>query len=91
MASIECGIFESLSGSPDGRDAVDYPALIRKVRHAEDAGYGYYFIIEHQSTTYPGVTARILTHPVAGLDGYKEMMRLLEEKEALKVYVNVAE
>jgi alkanesulfonate monooxygenase SsuD/methylene tetrahydromethanopterin reductase-like flavin-dependent oxidoreductase (luciferase family) len=57
VASIECGIFESLSGSPDGRDAVDYPALIRKVRHAEDTGYGYYFIIEHQSTTYPGVTA----------------------------------
>ena len=29
--------------------------------------------------------------PVAGLDSYKEMMRLLEEKEALKVFVNVAE
>ncbi|HZW30902.1 MAG TPA: glucose 1-dehydrogenase [Isosphaeraceae bacterium] len=39
--------------------------------------------------TYPGVTQRILTHPVSGLDRYKEMMRLLEEKEALKVLVNV--
>lgn len=41
--------------------------------------------------TYPGVTQRILTHPVNGLDNYAEMMRLLvEEKEALKVFVNVA-
>jgi threonine dehydrogenase-like Zn-dependent dehydrogenase len=40
---------------------------------------------------YPGVTERILTHPVAGLDNYKEMMRLLADKEALKVFVNVAE
>jgi threonine dehydrogenase-like Zn-dependent dehydrogenase len=40
--------------------------------------------------TYPGVTERILTHPVDGLDQYREMMRLLEDKEALKVYVNVA-
>ncbi|GIX05414.1 MAG: glucose dehydrogenase [Planctomycetaceae bacterium] len=39
---------------------------------------------------YPGVTEQILTHPVPGLDHYAEMMRLLvEDKEALKVYVNV--
>jgi threonine dehydrogenase-like Zn-dependent dehydrogenase len=39
---------------------------------------------------YPGVMQRILTNPVEGLDNYKEMMRLLvEEKSALKVYVNV--
>jgi hypothetical protein len=37
------------------------------------------------------VTEQILTHPVAGLDQYQEMMRLLvEDKEALKVFVNVA-
>src|SRR5436190_1159906 len=42
--------------------------------------------------TYPGVIERILTTPVKGLDNYKEMMRLLvEAKEALKVYVEVAE
>ncbi len=41
--------------------------------------------------TYPGVTGRILTHPVVGLDRYAEMMRLLEDKEALKVFVEVAE
>jgi len=41
--------------------------------------------------TYPGVTEQILTHPVSGLDQYKEMMRLLEDKEALKVYVKVAD
>ncbi|RIK80998.1 MAG: glucose dehydrogenase [Planctomycetota bacterium] len=41
---------------------------------------------------YPGVIKRILTHPVDGLDNYREMMRLLvEDKTALKVFVNVAE
>lgn len=41
--------------------------------------------------TYPGVIQRILTNPVAGLDQYAEMMRLLvEDKNALKVYVEVA-
>lgn len=40
---------------------------------------------------YPGVLQKILTNPVNGLDNYAEMMRLLvEEKTALKVYVNVA-
>ncbi len=40
---------------------------------------------------YPGVLERILTHPVDGLDNYAEMMRLLvEDDDALKVYVNVA-
>ncbi len=40
---------------------------------------------------FPGVTERILTHPVDGLDNYAEMMRLLvEDPHALKVYVNVA-
>lgn len=46
--------------------------------------------LSHGELTYPGVTGRILTHPVKGLDGYKEMMKLLEEKEALKVYVDIA-
>ena len=41
---------------------------------------------------YPGVLEKILTHPVDGLDNYEEMMRLLvEDDEALKVFVNVAE
>ncbi|HET6884482.1 MAG TPA: glucose 1-dehydrogenase [Pirellulales bacterium] len=41
--------------------------------------------------TYPGVIQRILTNPVPGLDNYREMMRLLvEDKNALKVYVEVA-
>ncbi|HVX10342.1 MAG TPA: glucose 1-dehydrogenase [Pirellulales bacterium] len=40
---------------------------------------------------YPGVIKRILTNPVSGLDNYAEMMRLLvQEKNALKVYVDVA-
>ena len=42
--------------------------------------------------TWPGVIQKILTTPVSGLDNYKEMMRLLvEDNQALKVYVNVAE
>lgn len=41
---------------------------------------------------YPGVLSQILTHPVDGLENYQEMMRLLvEDKSALKVYVNVAD
>lgn len=41
---------------------------------------------------YPGVLEKILTSPVDGLEGYNEMMRLLvEDKDALKVYVNVAD
>lgn len=47
--------------------------------------------LSHGELTYPGVTERILTNPVAGLAGYQEMMRLLvEDKDALKVYVDVA-
>jgi threonine dehydrogenase-like Zn-dependent dehydrogenase len=41
---------------------------------------------------FPGVLEKILTNPVHGLDQYKEMMRLLvEDNNALKVYVNVAD
>ena len=40
---------------------------------------------------YGGWLARLLTHPVQGLDNYPEMLRLLtEEKSAIKVYVEVA-
>jgi threonine dehydrogenase-like Zn-dependent dehydrogenase len=46
--------------------------------------------LSHGEHTYPGVTGRILTNPIAGLDQYREMMRLLEDKEALKVFVDVA-
>ena len=41
--------------------------------------------------TYPGIIGKILTNPIAGFDGYGDMMRQLEDKEALKVYVNVAD
>jgi hypothetical protein len=47
--------------------------------------------LSHGEHTYPGVTERILTHPVAGLENYKEMMKLLEDNQALKVYVDVSE
>lgn len=40
---------------------------------------------------YPGVLPKILTNPVDGMDNHAEMMRLLiEDDEALKVYVNIA-
>ena len=40
---------------------------------------------------YPGVIEKILTSPVDGLENYQEMIRLLvEDRDALKVYVNVA-
>jgi glucose 1-dehydrogenase len=46
--------------------------------------------LAHGELAFPGVTEQILTHPVDGLDQYREMMRLLtEEKEALKVFVNI--
>jgi glucose 1-dehydrogenase len=39
---------------------------------------------------YPSWLARLLTHPVQGLDNYQEMIRLLtEEKNAVKVFVEV--
>ena len=39
---------------------------------------------------YAGWLARLLTHPVQGLDNYEEMIRLLtEEKNAVKVFVEV--
>jgi threonine dehydrogenase-like Zn-dependent dehydrogenase len=39
---------------------------------------------------YPGWLERLLTHPVRGLDGYAEMLRLLtEEESAIKVYTEV--
>jgi threonine dehydrogenase-like Zn-dependent dehydrogenase len=56
-------------------------------RHHFEMGIQALSLGEH---TYPGVTERILTHPVAGLEKYKEMMQLLEDKEALKVFVDVA-
>lgn len=41
---------------------------------------------------FPGVTERILTSPVDGLDNFREMMRLLvEDASALKVFVDVAQ
>ncbi len=47
--------------------------------------------LAHGESAYPGVTERVLTNPVEGLENYQEMMRLLvEDKDALKVFVNVS-
>lgn len=48
--------------------------------------------LAHGESQFPGVTERILTHPLDGLDRYEEMMHLLvHEKSALKVFMNVSE
>ncbi len=40
---------------------------------------------------WPGWGASLLTHPLRGLEGYEEMIRVLsEEKEAIKVFVEVS-
>ena len=57
-------------------------------RHFE-SGIAYLALGE---ATWPSVVQKILTTPIEGLENDKVMMRLLvEDKEALKVYVNVAE
>jgi threonine dehydrogenase-like Zn-dependent dehydrogenase len=39
---------------------------------------------------FPGWLSKLLTHPVTGLESYRDMMRLLTtEKQAIKVYVTV--
>ena len=40
--------------------------------------------------TYPGVIGRILTNPIDGFDHSAAMMHQLEDKEALKVFANIA-
>jgi threonine dehydrogenase-like Zn-dependent dehydrogenase len=41
--------------------------------------------------TYPGWLSRLLTHPIAGLENFEEMMRTLTTaKDAIKVYCQVA-
>ena len=41
---------------------------------------------------YPGWLGKLLTTPIDGLEHYEEMLRALtEDKEAIKVYVEVAQ
>ena len=48
--------------------------------------------LAYAESMFPGVVEKILTHPVDGLENYAEMMRLLvEDKSALKVFMNVSE
>ena len=42
--------------------------------------------------SYPGWLARLLSHPVPGLENSAELLRILfEEKEATKAYLIVSE
>ena len=46
----------------------------------------------HAEAQYPGWLARLLTHPVQGLDNYRELFeRLAEPRGAIKVFCQVAE
>ncbi|NKE70269.1 glucose 1-dehydrogenase [Nitrospiraceae bacterium HYJII51-Mn-bac16s-1-B09] len=59
-----------------GRD--DFEAAVRDLAHAEAA--------------YPGWLKRLLTHAVQGLENYPLLFNdLTEEKEAIKVYCDIAE
>src|SRR5262249_9292608 len=41
---------------------------------------------------FPGWLGRLLTTPIAGLENYEQMLRALtEDRDAIKVYVDVAE
>src|SRR5690606_9455587 len=47
--------------------------------------------LAHSEMMFPGVTQRILTTPIDGFDEPEKLMReLVENKEALKVFVNVS-
>jgi alkanesulfonate monooxygenase SsuD/methylene tetrahydromethanopterin reductase-like flavin-dependent oxidoreductase (luciferase family) len=57
MRGLEFGIFDTLPSRPEGSVFHDYPARVESVRSAERTGYRYYFVIEHQSSPYPGISA----------------------------------
>ena len=57
MDALEFGIFESLSSTEKPLDGVDFEAMIADVQLAERTGHRYYFVIEHQSAPYPGITS----------------------------------
>ncbi len=47
--------------------------------------------LAHAQLQWPGWAAKLLTHPIKGLDRYQEMMHVLTEaKGAIKVFVEVA-
>jgi len=42
--------------------------------------------------TYPGWLSRLLTHPVKGLERYRELIELLtHERGAIKIYCEIGE
>jgi threonine dehydrogenase-like Zn-dependent dehydrogenase len=47
--------------------------------------------LAHAEAQYPGWLSKLLTHPVKGLENYKELIRkLTDAKEAIKVFCEVA-
>ncbi len=55
-----------------------------------ERGYARVTAAEVAEARCPGSLGRLLTHPVRGLGGYEEMIRLLTgEKGAIKMFVEV--
>jgi alkanesulfonate monooxygenase SsuD/methylene tetrahydromethanopterin reductase-like flavin-dependent oxidoreductase (luciferase family) len=57
VSVLAFGIFDSLASNANPDAAVAYEELIASVQLAEEVGYHYYFLIEHQSSPYPGISS----------------------------------
>jgi len=57
MAQLEFGLFETLPSVVNPEPARAYDELLASIQLAERVGYKYLFVIEHQSSPYPGISA----------------------------------
>lgn len=57
MARLEFGLFETLPSVVNPEPAHAYDELLASIQLAEQVGYKYLFVIEHQSSPYPGISA----------------------------------
>lgn len=57
MVRLDFGLFETLSSIANPDTAVAYDDLLASIQLAERVGYKYLFLIEHQSSPYPGISA----------------------------------
>jgi alkanesulfonate monooxygenase SsuD/methylene tetrahydromethanopterin reductase-like flavin-dependent oxidoreductase (luciferase family) len=57
MATLDFGLFETLPSVTNPQPALAYDELLSSILVAESVGYKYLFVIEHQSSPYPGISA----------------------------------
>jgi alkanesulfonate monooxygenase SsuD/methylene tetrahydromethanopterin reductase-like flavin-dependent oxidoreductase (luciferase family) len=57
MAQLDFGLFETLPSVVNPEPARAYDELLASIQLAERVGYKYLFVIEHQSSPYPGISA----------------------------------